>query len=130
MNFDRVVFGFFILLALTLNFSFVTGDFRNFGNPVSHNPWMLFATIIVNIVATVLKFGDRTHIGAVFLATSLAALLQLIAAAVAWTLMLQVLEIDDASLIITNVVSLAGGALVANVASVVLLVIEVSRLRS
>ena len=36
---------------------------------------------MVNLIATVLKFGDRTQIGAVHLATSLVADLQLIAAA-------------------------------------------------
>ena len=41
----------------------------------------LFAAVVVNLIATVLKFGDRTQIGAVHLATSLVADLQLIAAA-------------------------------------------------
>ena len=44
----------------------------------------LFAAVVVNLIATVLKFGDRTQIGAVHLATSLVADLQLIAAALAW----------------------------------------------
>jgi hypothetical protein len=46
-----------------------------------HNVYELFAAVVVNLVATVLKFGDRTQIGAVHLATSLVADLQLIAAA-------------------------------------------------
>ena len=55
MNLEKVVFGFFVLLA---------------------------AAIVVSLIATVLKFGDRTQLGAVHLATSLVADLQLIAAGV------------------------------------------------
>ena len=81
MNLEKVVFGFFILLAATLNFGFVIGDI---GNPDYHHFWEFFAAIVVNLIATVLKFGDRTHIGAVHLASSLVALLQLVAAAIVW----------------------------------------------
>ena len=45
----------------------------------------LFAVVVVNLIATVLKFGDRSQMGALLLATSLVAILQLIAAAVVWT---------------------------------------------
>ena len=81
MNLEKVVFGFFVLLAATLNFGFFLGDL---GDPELHNAYELYAAIFVNLIATVLKFGDRTQIGAVHLATSLVADLQLIAAAVAW----------------------------------------------
>ena len=79
MNLEKVVFGFFVVLAATLNFGFFIGDL---GNPELHNVYELFAAVVVNLIATVLKFGDRTQIGAVHLATSLVASLQLIAAAV------------------------------------------------
>jgi hypothetical protein len=36
------------------------------------------------LIATILKFGDRTQIGAIHLATSLVADIQLIAAAIIW----------------------------------------------
>ncbi|MBP6583313.1 MAG: hypothetical protein KA204_07600, partial [Chromatiaceae bacterium] len=72
MNPEKVVFGFFIVLALTLNFGFFVGDVDN---PEHHHVWELFATLVVNAIATVLKFGDRTQLGAVLLATSLAAML-------------------------------------------------------
>ena len=68
MNLEKVIFGFFIVLAATLNFGFVLGDI---GNPAHHHIYELFAAIVVNLIATVLKFGDRTQIGAVHLATSL-----------------------------------------------------------
>ena len=80
MNLEKVVFAFFIVLALTMNFGFFIGDMND---PLHHNVYELYAAIVVNLVATVLKFGDRTHIGAVLLATSLVADLHLIAAAVA-----------------------------------------------
>src|SRR4028118_348809 len=82
LNLEKVIFGFFVLLAATLNFGFFYGDL---GDPELHNVYELFAAVVVNLIATVLKFGDRTQLGAVHLATSLVASLQLIAAAVAWT---------------------------------------------
>src|SRR3712207_5527620 len=78
VNLEKVVFGFFVLLAATLNFGFFIGDMRD---PDLHNPYELFAAVVVNLIALVLKFGDRTQIGAVHLATSLVASLQLVAAA-------------------------------------------------
>ena len=81
MNLEKVVFGFFVLLAATLNFGFFIGDL---GDPELHNGYELFAAVVVNLIATVLKFGDRTQIGAVHLATSLVADLQLISAALVW----------------------------------------------
>ena len=81
MNLEKVIFGFFVLLAATLNFGFFIGDIAN---PDLHNIYELFAALAVSLIATVLKFGDRTQIGAVHLATSLVADLQLIAAVVVW----------------------------------------------
>ena len=79
MNLEKVIFGFFVVLAATLNFGFFIGPLND---PSVHNRYELFAAVAVNLIATVLKFGDRTQIGAVHLATSLVADLQLIAAAV------------------------------------------------
>ena len=122
MNLEKVVFGFFVLLAATLNFGFFIGDISN---PDLHNVYELFAAVVVNLIATVLKFGDRTQIGAVHLATSLVADLQLIAAAVSWAFAARVSSdgvIDGAEM--AAIVSLSAGALFANVVSVVLLVFE------
>jgi hypothetical protein len=121
MNLEKVVFGFFVLLAATLNFGFFIGDL---GDPELHNVYELFAAIVVNLIATVLKFGDRTQIGAVHLATSLVADLQLISAALVWGYVSYV-AVDGLTREATaSVVSLSGGALVANIVSVVLLVVE------
>jgi hypothetical protein len=122
VNLEKVVFGFFVVLAATLNFGFFIGDL---GNPELHSVYELFAAVVVNLIATVLKFGDRTQIGAVHLATSLVASLQLIAAAVVWTYAANVVSHGVLTAEQTSaVVSLSGGALFANVVSVVLLVVE------
>ena len=121
MNLEKVVFGFFVVLAATLNFGFFIGDI---GDPRLHNIYELFAAVVVNLIATVLKFGDRTQIGAVQLATSLVASLQLIAAAVVYAYATNVADGPMSAAMTASVVSLSGGALVANIVSVVILVIE------
>jgi hypothetical protein len=121
MNLEKVVFGFFVLLAATLNFGFFIGDISD---PALHNVYELYAAIVVNLIATVLKFGDRTQIGAVHLATSLVADLQLIAAAVVWASAVYVSVEGLTPSATASVVSLSGGALVANIVSVILLVVE------
>ncbi|MGY1650111.1 DUF6394 family protein [Geodermatophilus sp. SYSU D01119] len=121
MNLEKVVFGFFVLLAATINFGFFIGDIDD---PAVHNVYELFAALVVSLIATVLKFGDRTQIGAVHLATSLVADLQLIAATITWAWAVHVSADGLTATATASMVSLSGGALVANVVSVVLLVIE------
>lgn len=121
MNLEKVIFGFFVLLAATLNFGFFIGDLAD---PVQHNIIELFAALVVSLIATVLKFGDRTQIGAVHLATSLVADLQLITAFVVWVWAEQVSAEGLTPMHMASVVSLSGGALLANLVSVVLLVTE------
>ena len=121
MNLEKVIFGFFVLLAATLNFGFFIGDISN---PALHNPYELYAAVVVSLIATVLKFGDRTQIGAVHLATSLVADLQLVAASVVW-IWAEEISADGLTTVSTaSVVSLSGGALLANMVSLVLLVVE------
>lgn len=126
MNLEKVIFGFFIVLAATLNFGFFVGDIDN---PVQHHVYELFAAIVVNLIATVLKFGDRTQIGAIHLATSLVADLQLLAAAVIWAMAVHVTGEGMTASITTSVVSLSGGAMLANLVSVTLLVVETATMR-
>ena len=121
MNLEKVVFGFFVLLAATLNFGFFLGDMDRVE---LHNSYELFAAVVVNLIATVLKFGDRTQIGAVHLATSLVADLQLITAALVWTFADGLSQAGLSPAATASVVSLSGGALFANIVSVVLLVVE------
>lgn len=126
MNPEKVVFGFFIVMALTLNFGFYLGEFDN---PDHHHAYELYAAIFVNAVATILKFGDRSQMGAVLLATSLVADIQLIVAAIVWGIAVHVTNTGLISSVMASIVSLAGGAMLANVVSVVLLVIETVMLR-
>jgi hypothetical protein len=121
MNLEKVIFGFFIVLAATLNFGFFIGELDN---PIHHDVYELFAAIVVNLIATVLKFGDRTHIGAIHLSTSLVADLQLIAAALVWGYSVHVTGAGMTPESTAKVVSLSGGALFANVVSVVILIAE------
>ena len=126
MNPEKVVFGFFIVLALTLNFGFFVGEIEN---PDHHDVYELFAVIVVNLIATVLKFGDRSQRGALLLATSLVAILQLVAAALVWAFAVHVYAIGLTPVVMASIVSLSGGAMLANVISVILLIIETVMLR-
>jgi len=126
MNIEKVIFSFFIVLALTLNFGFFLGDIDN---PAHHNVYELYAAIVVNLIATVLKFGERTQIGAVLLATSLVADLQLIAAALFWTIAAQATGDGLTPATMAGIVALSGGALLANIISVVLLIVDIATLR-
>ena len=126
MNIEKVVFAFFIVLAATLNLGFVYGDIDD---PAHHEVYELFAAVVVNLVATVLKFGDRTHIGAVHLATSLVAMLQLVAASLVWAYATNISPQEGGTAMIASIVSLSVGALLANAVSITLLVCETVQLR-
>lgn len=126
MNSEKVVFAFFILLAATLNFGFFIGEINDASH---HNVFELFAALVISLIATVMKFGDRTHMGAVLLATSLVADLQLIVAAFVWGYATNVGDPQEMNQMLASVVSLSGGALLANLTSVVLLVIETMTVR-
>ena len=78
---EKVIFGFFVIFACTLNFGFFIGEIDNVK---VHDAGHLFAAVVVNLIALVMKFGDRTHIGATHLATSMVAMLQLLAASCFW----------------------------------------------
>jgi len=126
MNSEKVLFSFFMILALTLNFGFFIGEMDD---PQHHNVYELFAVIIVNLIATVLKFGDRSRLGPMLLATSLVALVQLISAALVWTFAVHVQETGLTADTMVLIVSLSGGAVLANIISVILLMIETTMLR-
>jgi hypothetical protein len=126
MKSEKVIFAFFIVLALTLNFGFFIGGMDDVNH---HNIYELYAAIVVSLISTVLKVGDRSHLGAVFLATSLVADLQLIAAAVVWGMTEHIGGEALGGNSLATVVSLSGGALLANIISVVLLVSETISVR-
>jgi len=115
MNLEKVIAGFFIIFAMTLNFGFFYGDMADI---TLHSKYELFAAIVVNLIATTLKLGDKTQMGSVLLATSLVADIQLIAAATVWTMGVYVYSMNME--IVSLVISLSGGALIANITSVIL----------
>ena len=124
MNLEKVIFGFFTILACTLNFGFFIGEIDRVE---LHHPSELFAAIVVNLIVTVLKFGDRTQLGATHLATSLVASLQLLSASMVWVWQLYVAKLPMTGEVMSVVVSLSGGALLANLISVILLIGETLR---
>lgn len=117
MNLEKVRAGFFIILAMTLNFGFFYGNIELINQ---HDKYELLAAIVINLIATILKLGDRTQMGSVLLATSLVADIQLIAAASIWTMAAYTSSLS--SNITVVIVSLSGGALLANITSVILYV--------
>ena len=125
MNMSKVVFGFFVLLAVTLNFGFFLGDIDN---PEHHDVYELFAALVVSLIATVLKFGERSQMGAILLASSLVVNLHLLAAALVWAISVHVVEVGLTPRVMASIVSLSGGALLANLVSLVLLTLDTAGL--
>lgn len=123
MNLEKVIFSFFMILALTLNFGFFYGEIDD---AVHHNVYELFAVVVVNLIATILKFGDRSQMGAMLLATSLVAMVQLIGASIVWVFAVHIHQTGLTPSAVSTIVALSGGAMVANIISVMLLMIEVS----
>lgn len=115
MNLERVVFGFFIILALALNLGFVAGQIDN---PAHHNPWLLFSALMVGLISSGLKLGDRSQLGALVLAASLVANLLLMIAVSVWAVAEGGMEQVASAELIVTIVSLGYGALVANLVSV------------
>ncbi|MBS97451.1 MAG: hypothetical protein CMI01_02065 [Oceanospirillaceae bacterium] len=126
MNREKVIFAFFIVLALTLNFGFFVGEIDN---PDHHDVLELFLAIVVSLICTVMKFGDRSHLGALMLATSLVADLQLIISAMIWGYGEHIAATGMTPRLMASVVSFAGGALLANITSVILLMVETVLIR-
>ena len=120
MNLERVVFGFFIILALALNLGFVAGAIDN---PSHHSPWLLFAALIVGLITSGLKLGDRSELGALVLAASLVANMLLMVAVSIWAISEGGMDHAAPEFMVT-IVALAYGALAANFVSVLVLVAD------
>jgi uncharacterized membrane protein len=118
MNTQKVISGFFIILAMTINFGFFYGDPADLQY---HSAYELFAAIVINLIATIMKLGDKTQLGSVLLATSLVADIQLIASATIWAITHYVGDGMNMESTVA-VISLSGGALMANIISVLLFI--------
>ena len=121
MNLERVVFGFVIILGLSFTFAFVIGDIDKASH---HNVWILTIAILVNLIATGLKLGDRSQVGALLLASSLVADVLLITARIIWVTAENETAIGPSRESMVNIVSLASGALVASFVTVLILVAD------
>ena len=119
MNLERVVLGFFTILALALNLGFVAGEIDN---PAHHSPWLLFTALIIGLITSGIKLGDRSQIGATVLSASLVANLLLMIAVSVWAVSEGGMDQAVGTGLVVTVVSLGYGALAANVVSVVVLV--------
>ena len=119
MNLERVVFGFVIILAFSFTFAFVIGDIDRVSH---HNVWILTVAILINLIATGLKLGDRSQVGALLLASSLVSDVLLITARVIWVTAESETAIGPSRESMVNIVSLAGGALAASVITVIIVV--------
>jgi len=105
MNLERVIFGFVTILALSFTFAFVMGSIDNASH---HNVWLLTIAILINLIATGLKLGDRSQVGALLLASSLAVDVLLIAARVVWIIDADQTALGPSPESMSNIVSLAG----------------------
>ncbi|RMH80249.1 MAG: hypothetical protein D6674_04645 [Acidobacteria bacterium] len=103
MRLKKIMTDFFLLMALTTNISFIFGP----------NPYELVITVITNLTATILKLGEGKILATEMTAASLVADLHLVPAAFLYFL-------GDTS----EAVSLAIGALAANIISILLSIIE------
>jgi hypothetical protein len=119
MNLQKVISGFFFILAMTLNFGFFYGDM---GTPELHSSYELFSALVISLIATALKIGDKTQIGSVLLASSLVADIQLIAAVIVWTVIEYTSTMTSSHM--ATIISLSGGAFLANITSVILYIGE------
>jgi hypothetical protein len=124
MKSSKVLFAFFIILSMTLNFGFFYGDMITLTH---HNEYELFAAIIVGMIALALKLGDRSPMGNIQLATSLVSTLQLLTASIIWWSAGNVPA--NQINVLPLIVSLSGGAFLANIVSVIMLIVEQTALR-
>ncbi|MEQ5803454.1 DUF6394 family protein [Halomonas sp. H10-9-1] len=119
MNFERVVFGLFIILTLSLNAAFVAHGLEAAAH---HNVWILTLAIIANLVAIGLKLGDRSETGALLLASGLVAGALLITARIIWIVTVPSgWGVPEAGAM-ADIISIARGALVANIIATAILV--------
>ena len=86
--------------------------------------WILTIAILINLIATGLKLGDRSQVGALLLASSLVADVLLITARIIWVTAENETAIGPSRESMVNIVSLASGALVASFITVLILVAD------
>ncbi|MDR3177938.1 MAG: DUF6394 family protein [Campylobacteraceae bacterium] len=109
MDWGKVVYIFFALMSLTTTAGFL----------YEHNEFALFTAASINVISTILKIGIKNTLSAELFASSLVADLHLVPAFL-------VLEISGN---ISIVIALAIGAIIANLFSLILVLVESSKAR-
>ncbi|MDR1554870.1 MAG: DUF6394 family protein [Campylobacteraceae bacterium] len=109
MDWGKVVYIFFALMSLTTTAGFL----------YEHNEFALFVAASINLISTFLKIGIKNTLSAELFASSLVADLHLIPAFL-------VLEISSN---INIVIALSIGAIIANLFSLILVLVESSKAR-
>lgn len=120
MQFERLSFGFFLVLALALDAVFLVGEIDNIQH---HSEWVLTGALLAGMFAAAIKLGDRSQVGLLLLSATTVAVLLLLAGRIVWTVAHGELRDDEVdSRVMVSVVALAFGALVAYLVAVVTLV--------
>jgi len=124
MELNKILTNFIIFAALALNIEFVLGDFDNINE---HNLNILYIAIVINIISTIAKFGENNELGNLIVSSSILALVQLIITAITWFYF----DNYEHNLVENSreIVSIAFGALIFNSLSVIMLIIDTTRLK-
>lgn len=119
MTSRKAAFAFCVVLAGAMNLAFFVGEI---GDPGHHDVWALLAALAVALIATALNLADRSPLNAVQLSAILVVDYHLFLAAVIWgsAAYTSTRGVDTEAM--ASLVSLSGGALLANVLSVIILV--------
>ncbi len=117
----QVVYGFFIILTLTSNYGFVLGEIDQ---PGDHHFFGLLFTTALNGTAIWLKFRDQSEIANLMIASGLVAILQLMLATAIGFFSLYSTGAAMSTDSTVAIVSLASGALLANLVAVTAFVVN------
>ena len=126
MDLSKVGYGFLIILTLTLNFSFFLGDYDNTEH---HQFLLLLAAACMNVISVYYIFQDRLEANErdssngreILFASGLVAALQLWLAIVVWVFWA---DFEPTGPLIIRIISLSGGALMANLITTCFFVLE------
>ena len=126
MDLSQIGYGLLIRLALTLNFSFYLGDSDNTEH---HQFLLLVAAACLNIISVYFIFQDslnakeqdKSNGREILFASGLVAALQLCLAIVVWVFLA---DFEPTEPLIIWIISLSGGALMANLITTCVFVLE------
>jgi len=126
VDLSKVWYGFLIIFALTLNFGFFLGESDNAGH---HQFLLLVAAACINIISVYFIFKanlkakeqDSPKGREILFASGLVAVLQLCLAIMVWVFWA---DFEPTGPLILRIISLSGGALIANLITTCVFVLE------